>query len=155
MLKMKSLVKNPVHTEIIVTQFFIDDVMSQRLDLIEFSKKYSTWIDFIEPTFIDYFESREASIKALPDFFPRRSSFLAFVREYCLDKKIINIESFLSIRLRSDTSYYKLASGKWTKIDARWENGIRRIDKDGNAKEIFSYCDSDKKMTDDVLLLSR
>ena len=152
---MKSLVKNPVHTEIIVTQFFIDDVMSQKLDLIEFSKKYGTWIDFIEPTFIDYFESRKASIEALPDFFPKRASFLAFVKEYGLEKKIIDIESFLSIRLRSDTSYYKLASGKWTKIDARWENGIRRIDKDGNAKEIFSYCDSDKKMTDDVLLLSR
>ena len=71
----------------------------------------------------------------------------------CIDKKIIDINSFLSIKLRSDTSYYMLATGEWIKIDNRWQNGIRRIDKYGNAKEIFSYVDSDKKMTDDIDLM--
>ena len=154
MIKLGSLSTNQVHTEMIVTQFLIDAIFAQKFDLTSFSHEFNTSIDFIEPTFIDFFKSRFDSIQALPDFFPKRSSFLHFLQIMAIQKGVIDIDRFLSIQLRSDTSYYKLESGEWIKIDNRWENGIRRIGKDGNFKQIFSYSDSDASMTDDVLFIA-
>ena len=154
MIKLGSLSTNQVHTEMIVTQFLIDAIFAQKFDLTSFSHEFNTSIDFIEPTFIDFFKSRFDSIQALPDFFPKRSSFLHFLQILAIQKGVIDIDRFLSIQLRSDTSYYKLESGEWIKIDNRWENGIRRIGKDGNFKQIFSYSDSDASMTDDVLFIA-
>ena len=47
----------------IVSGFFIDAVMNGSLDLLDFCDKYKTSIDFIEPTFIDYFDDIPATIK--------------------------------------------------------------------------------------------
>lgn len=150
---LSSLVLNKVHTEMIVSGFFIDAVMSGSLDLLDFCDKYKTSIDFIEPTFIDYFDDIPATIKQLPDFFPMRQQFIKFVKEYALNKKIIDIDRFLSIKLRSDTSYYQLEDKSWVVLDNRWRNGIRRIDKYGKCKKIVSYCDSDASMIDDLEIL--
>lgn len=150
---LSKLVPNKVHTEMIVSGFFIDSVMSKKLDLLDFCNKYHTSIDFIEPTFIDYFDDMPATIKQLPDFFPRRQQFIDFVKEYALNKKIIDINRFLSIKLRSDTSYYQLENKSWTVLDDRWKNGIRRIDKHGKCKRIVSYSDSDTSMIDDLEIL--
>lgn len=153
MIELQKYLKNKIHTEIIVSDFFIDAVQSGNLNLLEFVNKFNTSIDFIEPTFIDYYETKENTLKLLKDFFPTRKKFLNFVKEMCFEKNIINIDSFLSIKLRSDTSYYQLADKSWVKIDNRWQSDVRRIDKFGKPKEIYSYSDSDKKMTDDILLL--
>ena len=150
----RKMLDNRIHTEIIVSQFFIDDVESGKFSIPRFQEEFDTSIDYIEPTFIDYFNSREDSIRELPDFFPRRKSFIDFVRKHCLELGEIDISRFLSIKLRSDTSYYQLASGEWIKIDDRWRKGIRRIDKNGDTKTIFSYSDSDRCMTEDVLILA-
>ena len=150
----QKIISNKVHTEMIITQFLIDAILHNEFDLTEFSKKFNTSVDFIEPTFIDYFKTRQESIRVLPDFFPKRSSFLHFLQTVALQDRIIDIDRFLSIRLRSDTSYYKLESGEWIKIDDRWKKGIRRIGKDGKFKQIFSYSDSDASMIDDVLSIS-
>lgn len=141
-----------VHTEIIVTQFLIDSILRNEFDLIEFTKTYNTTIDFIEPTFTEFFASRKEMIEKMPDFFPRRSDFIKFVKEYS-NKGIIDLNSFLSIKLRSDTSYYDLC-GKWVKLDNRWNTDVRRILKNGNIMEVESYSDSDSLMLKDVELLA-
>lgn len=142
-----------VHTEIIFTQFLIDSINSGKFDLCDFSKKYNTSIDFIEPTFTEYFSSREEMIQALPDFFPKRNDFIKFVKEYS-DKGIIDINSFLSIKLRSDTSYYDLC-GKWVKLDNRWNTNVRRILKNEQIMPVKSYSDSEALMLKDIEILSK
>lgn len=141
-----------VHTEIIVSQFFIDAVNSGAFDLLNFSKEFNTSVDFIEPTFIEYFSSREDFIKSLPDFFPKRSDFINFVKKYS-DLGIIDLNAFLSIKLRSDTSYYDL-NGKWVKLDNRWTTNVRRVTKNGEIMKVLSYSDSDALMLKDIEMLN-
>ena len=62
---------------------------------------------------------------------------------------MVSIDSFLSVKLRSDTSYYDL-NGKWIKMDDRWHTNVRRIDKNGNVRPVDSYSDSNAKMLEDV-----
>lgn len=141
-----------VHTEIIVSQFFIDAVNSGEFDILEFVKEFNTSVDFIEPTFTEYFSSREEFMKDLPDFFPKRSDFINFVKKYS-DLGIIDLNAFLSIKLRSDTSYYDL-NGKWVKLDNRWTTNVRRVTKTGEIMKVQSYSDSDALMLKDVEMLS-
>lgn len=155
MTQLRPLLKNDIHTEMIVSSFFIDDVQSGKLNLNKFCSDFQTSIDFIEPTFIDFYETKENTLKLLSDFFPTRKKFINFVKELCFEKQIIDIDRFLTIKLRSDTSYYQLCDKSWVKIDNRWQTDVRRIGKDGKPKQIYSYSDSDKKMTDDILLLSQ
>lgn len=92
-------------------------------------------------------------IQALPDFFPKRNDFIKFVKEYS-DKGIIDINSFLSIKLRSDTSYYDLC-GKWVKLDNRWNTNVRRILKNEQIMPVKSYSDSEALMLKDIEILSK
>lgn len=139
-----------IHTEVIITKNLIEQIESNIFDILEFEKTYNTKIDFIEPTFIEYFSSKAETLNKLPDFFPSRSQFIDFIYKYAINLKIIDLQRFLSIKLRSDRSYYKLDSGKWIQIDNRWTTGVRRVDKNGIPQLVYSYSDSDKNMIDDV-----
>ena len=141
-----------IHTEIIISQFLIDAVNEGKFDFLEFCKKFNTSIDFIEPTFTDYFDTREEFITALPDFFPKRREFIKFIKKYS-DLGIIDLDRFLSIKLRSDTSYYDL-NGTWVKLDDRWHTNVRRLNKNGQIMKVQSYVDSDKLMLEDVRIIN-
>ena len=109
---LKERLNKQVHTEIIVTQAFLDAVNSGMFNIEDFCKRYNTYVDYIEPTAIDYYQTREEFMQALPDFFPKREDFIKFIIEYGVEKRMVSIDSFLSVKLRSDTSYYDL-NGKW------------------------------------------
>lgn len=146
---LRSVLSKPIHTEIIVTQAFLDAVNSGLFSIPDFVKKYDTYVDYIEPTASEFYETRQEFVDALPDFFPRREDFIKFIQEYGIEKHQISVESFMSVKLRSDTSYYDL-NGRWIKMDNRWTTNVRRVDKNGNVKPVDSYVDSKAKMLEDV-----
>ena len=143
-----------VHTEIILTEDFISKVMNNNFSIIDFEKKYNTKIDFIEPTYCSFFKNKQKTIESIPAFFPSRKHFLSFLK-YLNDKKLLDLESFLNIKLRSQLVYFQNKDKKWIKVDDRWEKNIRRFDEKGNNVKIYTYSDSQRSMTDDVDILKK
>lgn len=102
-------IKYPVlrlHTEIILTQDFLEKCLSKQFDIFEFKKEFCTDLNFTEPrTGLGYYRSKEEMQKDLPLFFPKRSTFLRFLKEFCIDNSIIDLRTLLSRELLADVLY--------------------------------------------------
>ena len=142
-----------VHTEMILTQFAIDAILDGSFSIKDFEIEYCTRIDFIEPTFVLYYGSKEATIADILGFFPRRSSFLKFVNDQCIQKKAIDINGLLNLKLRSKSITFKNPDGEWAFVEDRWSENCRRTDRYGNKVDIYTYCDSDLSMVDDLEMI--
>jgi len=137
-----------LHTEIILTQDFIDKSLNGEFDLEEFSREYDTGIDFIEPNSGFYYKDKYEMSKHLPWFFPKRESFIDFVM-MLRDSDYSNVHSLLDLYLRADSLVMKV-NGKMVRFDNR--NTVREnlpchiVEKSG-------YIDSNIRMRDDVITL--
>lgn len=138
-----------IHTEIIVTQTFIDAVLNDDFNIESFSKKFNTHIDYIEPSSGCYFYDKEDFSREIKDFFPKRESFLNFIKYAAIDNQFIDLTNFLSMKVRADTIYYHL-KGQWRKIEGRRHNYVNPVLGLYDVKYEIGYCDSDKSMAEDV-----
>lgn len=141
---------NKIHVEIILTQTLINAVLNNTFDISHFYNKYNVDIDFIEPSFISKLETKENTSTYILDFFPTRTSFLKFLK-YVHDYNIIDLDMFLSMKLRSDALYFRISkTNKLIKVINRVNNNLRKYDVNGNPVNIQSYIDSDCLMYNDV-----
>jgi len=109
-----------LHTEIIVTQCFIDSINACQFDILGFKQEFHTAIDYLEPFtgLGSKFRDKYDMEAHLPGFFPKRASFLKFVRENVIAKNIIDKDTLFSKKLRCDTLYMQI-DGEMRKISDR------------------------------------
>ena len=129
-----------IHVLSILTEDFLQKVLNNEFDIIEFEKKYKTKLDFTEPCDFDN------SNKELYNFFPKRSTFLLFLNKL-LSENIVSRNNLL----------HPINTGTIIKIDN--ENKVVSKIKNYNKKDFFNYnklqpnygyIDSDKNMRDDI-----
>lgn len=137
-----------LHTEIILTQDFINKVLDNTFDIIKFKQIYNTSLDFKEPNSGERFKLKtKAEINnLLGDFFPTRSSFLKFLRKAHYEQTI-DLNQLLSVSNHSNTLYL-YNNENWIKIDNRQENQASLTDIVGWKS---GYIDSNNYMRNDVL----
>lgn len=137
-----------LHTEIIVTEDFLQKVLSGEFNITEFKKKYHTDVDFLEPNSGFFFDNKETFNKRLPNFFPKRETFMKFL-QLMLQTGEIDLHALLDVTQKCDTLFMKI-NGKMKKITDR-NKGCG--DLPCNIKEKCGYIDSDVPMRDDVLMI--
>lgn len=138
-----------IHTEIIVTQAFINAVMNDSFNIEQFCSEFNTRIDYIEPSAGFYFYDKKACEQEVKDFFPRREDFLKFIKYTAIDNNFIDLTKFLSMKIRSDTLYCHL-KGQWRKLEGRRSRYIKPTLDLYDVTYENGYCDSDKSMVEDV-----
>lgn len=137
-----------IHTEIILTQDFINKVLNNTFDINDFKQKYQTSIDYKEPNSGERFKlkTKEEINEILGLFFPTRSSFLKFLRKVHLDQSI-NLSTLLDVTAHSNTLYL-YDNENFIKIDNRHDNKSSLTDIVGWKS---GYIDSNNYMRNDVL----
>ena len=137
-----------VHTETILTQFFIDAVNNDSFSITDFCNKYHTRIDYIEPGSGLYYHDKTDCSADLPGFFPTKSSFIKFIQKVIKNGEI-EPETFLSMELRSSKLYYIDDGRRFTFEDRRKSDGRGRpFDK--TKKYEIGFIDSEDTMKDVV-----
>ena len=135
-----------LHTEIIITQAFINAVLEDKFNISEFSRKYNTRVDYIEPSSGFYYKDKKDCAIEMPQFFPTKESFLKFLRKVSA-KNEIELDSFLSMELRS-SKVYLIDGGKRFAVDDRRSKEGRLKPQDSTKKYEIGFIDSEEKMSD-------
>ena len=145
-----------LHTEMIVTQFFIDEVLNDTFSISKFKETYHTEIDYIEPASGFYYIDKKDMYKDYKDFFPTKKSFIQFVIKTAVKSNDIHLYKFLSMNIRSDKVYCYL-DGTLLCLDSRRKTNKGFIDakKDAKIKYEMGFIDSDDKMIDVVKELAK
>lgn len=138
-----------LHTEIIVTGFFIDFVLSTNFDLNHFKELYHLSVDFLEPDIGFLYNSKEEMMKDIPDMFPTKKQFIDFL-VYADKNHMIDFNTFLNTYLRSDM-LYQFFDGELISIDNRCEmlehNNQKTIGLADTNKSMQEIVEQYKRMT--------
>lgn len=147
MLYLKSNFKElRLHTEIILTEWFLNAVLKDEFDIKAFEKVFKTSIDYIEPSSGLYYKDKNECEKACPGFFPKKSTFVKFITK-CIKNNLINIDTFLSMELRSNTLYFIENNNYRVATERRLGDGRCELS-DKTKNYDIGFIDSDKKMID-------
>ena len=137
-----------LHTEIIITQRFIEDVLCGKFDINYFKNEFNTSIDYLEPNTGSFYDGKEEFNRNIPGFLPKRDDFIKFLKKTCIKDKTIELFKLFSKEIRSDTIYLIL-NGKHVEICGR-RNGTRLMGINLPILPRFGYIDSDIDIADDV-----
>jgi len=140
-----------VHTETILTQPFIDSVLSGNFNITEFCDLYKTRIDYIEPASGLYYKNKQECAKDISGFFPTKKSFIKFI-QYTLSRNEIDLSTFLSMELRSSKLYYIDGGKRLVQEDRRSGEGKAKPCDCTKLYEI-GFIDSDDRMIDVARLI--
>lgn len=139
-----------VHTEIILTQHFIDLVIKGGWDLDMFQKVFYTTVDFIEPSSGLFYTDKYECQADIPGFFPTKSSFIEFIKAI---KDKYDISRLCSPELRADELHFIDGIEHRVSRDRR-ANGCVEHASDPSKKYDIGFIDSDKTMREIVLQVS-
>jgi len=134
-----------IHTEIIVTQHFIDAVLEDKFSISAFKDKFNTHIDYIEPASGLYYTDKIECEKDIPGFFPTKKSFIKFLEKTIIKNKEIDPYTFCSMQLRSSKLYY-IDGGKRMVVDDRRDTNGVALPLDKTKKYEIGLIDTDKSM---------
>jgi len=133
-----------LHTEIIMTQFFIDKVLQDEFSISNFQETYHTHCDYIEPASGLYYKDKKDCAEDLPGFFPTKTSYIEFLKKMIKTQEI-DFSTFLSMELRSSKLYYIDGGERQIVDNRRTTNGVAKpINKE--CKYEIGLIDSDKSM---------
>lgn len=138
-----------LHTEIIMTQDFIEKVLSGEFDIPTFEKTYNTSVDYLEPNTGSYYKDKKEFNEHIPNFLVKRNDFLKFLKKTCIEEKTISLFKLFSKDIRSNTIYLIL-NGKRVKIDSRRKSARTKGMECLPIIPKFGYIDSDIDIADDV-----
>ena len=134
-----------LHTETVITQYFINAVLNDEFNIKNFCDTYHTRLDYIEPTSGLYYKDKEECIKEIPDFFPTKESFIKFLKKAGLENNDIDLKTFLSMEIRSNKLYYLDDGIRCISQDRRENNGMI-VPKDKSIKYEIGFADSNLNM---------
>lgn len=148
------------HTEIILTEDFMQKVLSGEFDIQKFQEENNTTIDYISPHIVDFLhiaKEKKSKIeynKFIPGFFPKRKTFIEFMKSQALENNKIALFKFLSNYIRADR-LYTIANNKFYIIDNRRvsDSAFCGLEKTLNISFIDGYIDSDIQMEKDAQML--
>lgn len=135
------------HTQIILTQDFIEEVLSNKFSPTEFEKLYNTSIDYSRPNCGFVYKDKFEMNKILPNFFLKRSDFIKFLIKGCTEG-FIDINRFLNVNLLNSHVLYQFIDGKFHRIDNRDKHNTILPSDDVSKSD---YIDSDVRIYDDLL----
>lgn len=138
-----------LHTETIVTGFFVDAVNNGEFSITDFCNKFHTRVDYIEPGSGFYYYDKKACAKDMPDFFPKKENFIQFLMKTAIENKEIDLDTFISADIRSDVIYCNY-DGKRTCMSGRRKTNAVITIKDLKVKYELGMIDSDIRMTEIV-----
>lgn len=127
--------KLKIHTETLLSQDFIDKVLTDEFNITEFCNKFHTTIDYIEPSTGFYYNTKYEMAEVLPNFFPTKSSFIKFIKKTVFDEKTINLQDLLNPYLRANVLYYT-ADGEDMVVRGRQRNPDCRVLKKITSEEL-------------------
>ena len=134
-----------LHTETVITQYFIDAVLNDEFSITEFCNTYHTRLDYIEPTSGLYYKDKQECMKDIPDFFPTKDSIIDYMMKTGVESNEIDLKTFLSMEIRSNKLYY-LDEGIRCVSANRRENDGMIVPKDSSIKYEIGFADSDDNM---------
>lgn len=134
-----------IHCETIVTQDFIDKVLSGQHDIAAFKQKYNVHVDYLEPFTDHHGSSRIQWAQRLPKFYPTRQSFLKFLEKVSKDGTV-DLKSLFNRQIRSHTAYI-LIDG----VPHAYYNRQKDLKGMGGIQTDPGYIDSDISMNYDVI----
>lgn len=135
------------HIETIITQHFIDAVLSENFDIKKFSEKFNSRVDYIEPSSGMFYNTKLDCEKACPGFFPTKNSFIKFLKQEGLQKKSIDLKCLISYQIRASRIYH-LDCGNFVCYEDRRKPGFRVQCSDSSKKYELGFIDSDDSMED-------
>lgn len=139
-----------VHTETIVTEHFINEVLTNKFNIKEFEQTFNTHIDYIEPHTGFYYKDKDDFIKNVPEFLPYRKSFLKFLDYTVIKNKLIDINFLFNKNLKSNDFYINYKNGKLIKFVNRRGSEDRTCGVDIDHIPHWGYCDATTDIYDDV-----
>ena len=131
-----------LHVEMIMTQHLIDAVNNDELNLSLFQQIFRCSVDFIEPSTGLWFKNKHDMQNQLPGFFPTKSSFVKFLDKV---KDILDLETFLSMEVRSDELHYYEDGILSVAKNRRANAGVCEL-RDKSRKYELGFIDSDVPM---------
>lgn len=142
-----------IHTEIILTEDFMQKVLANEFNILDFKIENNTSIDFMSPHMIDW-NNRNCNKSSIENFFPKRTTFIKFVKKTIIVDKIIPKERFLNWQLRASTIYYPY-NGKIVKYTNRRSihNNFDDIQKMMNFTQTTGYIDSNSTLENDLQMI--
>lgn len=135
-----------IHTQTIMTQFFIDAVLNNEFDIKAFCEKYHTFIDYNEPQ-SGFFYDKQGMYKAIPDFFPTKESFSKFLLKTVIQDRVINPSTFLIRDLHCSELDYIYDGERKKLFNRRNKENYYLTPGQKNSNEL-GFIDSDIKMAD-------
>lgn len=141
-----------LHVEIILTQFFIDAVLSNEFSITDFQNEFHCGIDYMEPSSGLFYTDKKECASDLPGFFPTKKSYIKFLKKVAIDNKEIDLNTFLSMDVRADKMFY-IDGGKHQMFENRRTSGEWNKPLDTTKKYELGLIDSDITMTDVVKTL--
>lgn len=141
-----------IHTQIIVTQYFIDAVLNNEFSITQFQEKYKTRIDYIQPGSGFYYHGKADCQKDIPGFFPTKESFIKFLIKTSFENRQLDLKTFCSMQLRSSKLYY-IDGGERCILDNRRDIDFLIVPKNPLVKYEIGLIDSQKSMKQIALTL--
>jgi len=134
-----------MHTQIVLTQNFIENVLSGNFDIRDFVTKYNTSVDYNIPHIgYDYRDKKEFN-QLVPNFLPKREDFLKFLNKTVIEDKVIDINRLFDCKTKADTMYLIYINTIYRITNKNYKTLLPfgLYDKSG-------YVDSEIKMWDDI-----
>jgi hypothetical protein len=143
-----------LHTETIVTGFFVNAVLNGEFSISEFCDKFHTHIDYIEAGSGFYYYDKKECAKDMPDFFPTKDNFIKFLYKVAIENKEIDLNTFISPNVRSDKIYCNYNGKRYIMSNRRKSNMTISVE-DLKVKYETGLIDSNEKMLDIVQQLKQ
>lgn len=138
-----------IHTEMIVSGFLIDAVLQDKFSIKDFCQTYNTSVDYIEPCSGFYFFDKKECLKVMPDFFPTKDKFIQFLYKTIIKNKEIDLMTFLSPNLRSNTEYFNY-NGQQCILENRRTINDKFLIPNLTVEYEYGFADSNDTMIDIV-----
>lgn len=143
-----------LHTETIVTGFFVNAVLNNEFSISEFCDKFHTHIDYIEAGSGFYYYDKKECAKDMPDFFPTKDNFIKFLYKVAIENKEIDLNTFISPNVRSDKIYCNYNGKRYIMSNRRKSNMTISVE-DLKVKYETGLIDSNEKMLEIVQQLKQ
>ena len=133
-----------LHTEIILTEAFMETVLNDEFNIKNFREYFESGLDFIEPSSGLFYYNKEEAAKDLPKFFPKKSTFIKFLKKVSIDNSV-DLNTLLSMEVRSNKLYF-IANGQRLVADDRRNGDGKCSIPDAKIKYETGFIDSDIPM---------
>lgn len=138
-----------LHVETVLTQFFLEAVLNEEFDITKFQIKYNCYFDVADVHTGYGYNSKFEMQKDIPDFFPKRETFLQFLQKV-FEEKILHKDNICHFGSMANTLYFPrppefTGNNSWL-YERKGREERLPYGQDNKA----DYIDSDKHIIDDI-----